>query len=356
MQAEQAKRLTQLEKENCRLKKLLAKADLGQAMLKEFAKGNCRACALSQSRYGPAGSFSGFGALCRPGGGAAPQYPAPWKQGPRPGRDQAQDCHRKIAAEHIRWGRPTACRLLRREGWTVNHKREHRLWREEGLQRHTPRKRKLALPADGSVRHHRAEHPHQVWAMEFQFEATADGRRLKFPNVFDEQSRLSARPSESAGAARPRTWWPCWRSSPASTRRQRLFNRTTGRSSLPRPYGTGERPATPQAPPTSSRDPHGRTDSRNRSMVSSVMSSSLPSCSPRLLERRSWLIAVAGSTTYSGHTRLSRGVRPWLPHDHNHLSHKASTDNEVHVTDASCKFEHWRWRASSLNDLLSKQS
>jgi transposase InsO family protein len=97
---------------------------------------------------------------------------------------------REIAAEHIRWGRPMAQRLLRREGWTLNHKRVHRLWREEGLQRPTPRRQKRARPADGSVRRHKAEHPHQVWAMDFQFDATADGRRLKFLNVIDEHSRL----------------------------------------------------------------------------------------------------------------------------------------------------------------------
>jgi len=45
---------------------------------------------------------------------------------------------REIAAEHIRWGRRMAYRLLRREGWTVNHKRVQRLWREEGLQRPLP--------------------------------------------------------------------------------------------------------------------------------------------------------------------------------------------------------------------------
>jgi transposase InsO family protein len=83
-----------------------------------------------------------------------------------------------------------AYRLLRREGWLVNHKRVHPLWREEGLQRPTPRKQKRARPADGSVRRHQAEHPHQVWAMDFQFDATADGRRLKFLNVIDEHSRL----------------------------------------------------------------------------------------------------------------------------------------------------------------------
>jgi putative transposase len=93
-------------------------------------------------------------------------------------------------ATHIRWGRRMAYRLLRREGWLVNHKRVHRLWREEGLQRPTSRKQKRARPADGSVRRHQAEHPHQVWAMDFQFDSTADGRRLKFLNVIDEHSRL----------------------------------------------------------------------------------------------------------------------------------------------------------------------
>ena len=96
----------------------------------------------------------------------------------------------EIAADHIRWGRRMAYRLLRREGWSVNHKRVQRLWREEGLQLPTPRKRKRARPADGSVRRHRAEYPHQVWAMDFQFDATADGRRLKFLNVIDEHIRF----------------------------------------------------------------------------------------------------------------------------------------------------------------------
>jgi putative transposase len=68
--------------------------------------------------------------------------------------------------------------------------RVHRLWREEGLQRPTSRKQKRARPAAGSVRRHQAELPHQVWAMDFQFDATADGRRLKFLNVIDEYSRL----------------------------------------------------------------------------------------------------------------------------------------------------------------------
>jgi len=40
MQAEEAKRLTQLEKENSRLKKPLAKTELEKTMLKDLADGN----------------------------------------------------------------------------------------------------------------------------------------------------------------------------------------------------------------------------------------------------------------------------------------------------------------------------
>lgn len=77
-----------------------------------------------------------------------------------------------------------------REGWTLNHKLVQRLWLEEGLQGPTPRERKRAQPADRSVRRHRAQHPHQEWAMESQFEATADGRRLRVLSVNEGHSRL----------------------------------------------------------------------------------------------------------------------------------------------------------------------
>ena len=56
---------------------------------------------------------------------------------------------REFAAEQIRWGRRMGYLLLKRKGWPVNHKRVHRLWREEGLQRPTPRKKKRTSLADG---------------------------------------------------------------------------------------------------------------------------------------------------------------------------------------------------------------
>ena len=49
---------------------------------------------------------------------------------------------RELARRHVRWGRRLVCRRLRIEGWSVNHKRVQRIWREEGLQRPLPRKQK----------------------------------------------------------------------------------------------------------------------------------------------------------------------------------------------------------------------
>jgi hypothetical protein len=37
---------------------------------------------------------------------------------------------RELARSHVRWGRRLVYRRLRMEGWEVNHKRVHRIWRE----------------------------------------------------------------------------------------------------------------------------------------------------------------------------------------------------------------------------------
>ena len=90
----------------------------------------------------------------------------------------------------MRWGRRLVYSRLRLDGWSVTHKRVQRIWREERLQRPLPRKRKRARPTDGSRELLRAEWPHHVWAIDFQFEQTMDGRTLKFLNVIDEYSRV----------------------------------------------------------------------------------------------------------------------------------------------------------------------
>ena len=158
-----------------------------------------------------------------------------------------------------------AYRLRRREGWLVHHKRVHRLWREEGLQRPTPRKQKRARPADGSVRRHKAEHPHQVWAMDFQFDGTADGRRLKFLNVIDEHSRfcLAIRVGRRCKAKDVLAVLKELSSLFYPARAAFISAAITGPSSSPMPAGAGARTAAPL--PTSNQAHRGRTAVPSRS-------------------------------------------------------------------------------------------
>jgi len=77
--------------------------------------------------------------------------------------------------------------VLRREGWALNRKKVLRIWREEGLKvqaRHHKRRR----PPHGELVR-RAERPNHVWAIDFQFDATSDGRMLKLANIVDEFTR-----------------------------------------------------------------------------------------------------------------------------------------------------------------------
>jgi transposase InsO family protein len=80
-----------------------------------------------------------------------------------------------------------AHQLLRREGYVINKKRTRRLWREEGLRRPAPCKRKRRRLGSGELL--RAERPNHVWAIDFQFDETADYRRLKLCNIVDEFTR-----------------------------------------------------------------------------------------------------------------------------------------------------------------------
>jgi putative transposase len=96
---------------------------------------------------------------------------------------------REFSTERPRWGWRRAAKQLRREGRRINNKRVHRLWREEGLK--VPyRKRKK--PHRGIGTHVGAMcpiAPNALWALDFQFDTTVDGRTLKLLNVVDEFTR-----------------------------------------------------------------------------------------------------------------------------------------------------------------------
>jgi putative transposase len=98
-----------------------------------------------------------------------------------------------LAGEHPRYGYRRIWAMLRREGWSVNKKAVHRLWRQSGL--------KLAGPR--AV--HKPRRPHgqdingchlrpslgkdDVWTWDFVFVRTSDGRSLKWLSLIDEYTR-----------------------------------------------------------------------------------------------------------------------------------------------------------------------
>jgi len=80
--------------------------------------------------------------------------------------------------------------LLRQEGWQVNPKRVERIWRQEGLKvpKRQPKRGRLWLN-EGSCIRLRPEHRNHVWAYDFMFDRTHNGRALKLLTVVDEYSR-----------------------------------------------------------------------------------------------------------------------------------------------------------------------
>jgi len=97
---------------------------------------------------------------------------------------------RALARENPRYGHRRIKALLVREGWSVNLKRVHRLWRREGLKvpRIQRKRRRLGRSENGCSRR-RSERPDHVWSYDFIHDQTADGRGLKMLPVVDEFTR-----------------------------------------------------------------------------------------------------------------------------------------------------------------------
>jgi putative transposase len=96
---------------------------------------------------------------------------------------------RDFARRRPRWGWRRAFAEAKKNGWLANRKRIHRLWIAEGL-RVPYRKRKKRLRGIGqAVGRMCPIRPNVVWAMDFQFDQTADGQMLKILNVIDEFTR-----------------------------------------------------------------------------------------------------------------------------------------------------------------------
>jgi putative transposase len=96
---------------------------------------------------------------------------------------------RALAAERPRAGYRTLWRCVRREGFAVNHKRVHRLYRREGLAlRRRDRKKRTREAREPIAAPTRLN---QRWSMDFMRDTLASGRAFRTFNVVDDLSRES---------------------------------------------------------------------------------------------------------------------------------------------------------------------
>ena len=91
---------------------------------------------------------------------------------------------RELALARPRYGYRRLYILIRRDGWKVNHKRVFRVYREEGLQVRTVRRRKKA------TRHLRImppnpTRPNERWTIDFVSDALSNGRKIRALTVLD---------------------------------------------------------------------------------------------------------------------------------------------------------------------------
>ncbi len=145
--------------------------------------------------------------------------------------DALRERLRRLSAEHPRWGDRLAWGAVRAEGWAVNRNKIQPLWREEGLRVPQPKRKRQRLgESTVPAKRLRAERPNHVWALDYQFDTTSDGRTLKLLHVVDEYTRealamrvarsidattrsgCSIRSSASAAPARSSSGWTTARS------------------------------------------------------------------------------------------------------------------------------------------------
>ena len=95
-----------------------------------------------------------------------------------------------FASEYGRYGYRRVHAMLQHAGWTVNHKRVERIWRQEGLKvpQKQPKRGRLWLN-DGSCIRLRPCWRNHVWSYDFVMARTHDGRAFRILVVIDEFTR-----------------------------------------------------------------------------------------------------------------------------------------------------------------------
>ena len=93
-----------------------------------------------------------------------------------------------VAKQHSRYGYRRLWALLVRQGWEVDVKRIHRLYKAEGIMVRRLKRKRLSRPVPVNPRLVR---PNQEWAMDFVSDARATGRALRTFNLIDSYTKES---------------------------------------------------------------------------------------------------------------------------------------------------------------------
>ncbi len=95
-----------------------------------------------------------------------------------------------LVKKHPRRGCRYITTCLRRQGWRVNYKRVHRLWKQEGFKVPRKRHKKRAVGDSSNACDKRAATSrNDVWTWDFIHDRTVDSRQLKFLIILDEFTR-----------------------------------------------------------------------------------------------------------------------------------------------------------------------
>jgi putative transposase len=108
----------------------------------------------------------------------------------REGQERIVTRLHELVRLHPRRGYRMMCGMLRLEGFRVNFKRVHRLWRREGFKVTSKqhKRRRLGHSVNGILRR-RAEHKDHVWCVDFIHDRDDRDRPLKWLSVVDEYTR-----------------------------------------------------------------------------------------------------------------------------------------------------------------------
>ncbi|WP_395188736.1 IS3 family transposase [Vibrio diabolicus] len=183
----EARRLKALEDENARLKKLLAETLLDAEALKIAL--SPKVLTVEDKRKAVKIIQKGTQLSERRACLLVGIQRASLRYQPQANRedDKLQARIKELALERRRFGYRRIHRLLKREGFDVNHKRVYRLYCELGLTVSKRRRRKsqcverepLLLP---SV-------PNHTWSMDFVMDALSNGRRIKCLTIVDDYTK-----------------------------------------------------------------------------------------------------------------------------------------------------------------------